>query len=94
MPEKKGLSGQHHGELNRPEMVFPGGEEGKSARIAQLRQEYAGDTRALQQIDVYEGNNEYSRHLSAYVEAMKNGNSTRQKELEEWFHLNYPDLNS
>ncbi len=93
MPEKKGgLKPEHHGDLNRPEIVYPGGEEARTARIAQLRQEYAGDSRAQQQMDVYEGGNEYSKHLSEYVEAMKSGNLARQKELEDWFHTNYPDL--
>ena len=92
MPEKKGLSGQHHGDLNRPEIVYPGGEEARTTKIAQLRQEYADDSKAQQQIDVYQGNNEYSRHMSQYVEAMKSGNLTKQNELEEWFHTNYPDI--
>ena len=92
MKKEGGLRPEHHGDLNRPEIVYPGGEDARKARITELRQEYAGDTRALQQIDVYEGDNEYSRHMRQYVEAMKSGNLQKQQELEEWFHTNYPDL--
>jgi len=52
--ERKGLLPQHHGDLNRPSEVYPGGIEGKNARIADLRKQYSDDPVALQQIDVYD----------------------------------------
>jgi hypothetical protein len=92
MPEKKGLKPEHHGDLNRPSEVYPGGQEARAERIGQLRKEYEGDTRAQQQIDIYEPGNEYHRRVYEYREALMNGNLAKQKELEAWFNQNYPDI--
>ena len=92
MAERKGLSGQHHGELNRPVEVFEGGADAKAQRIALLREEYADDSKALQQIDVYEGSNEYSEKLTAFVGTLKSGNTGLQRRLTKWFRTHYPDI--
>lgn len=87
-----GLKPQHHGELNVPGQVFKGGKEAKAKKITELRQEYANDPVALQQIDVYEGDNEYSHHLQLFVKALKSGDAAKEAELDAWFKEHYPDI--
>ena len=91
--ERKGLLPQHHGELNKPSEVFPGGVERKSARVADLRKKYSADPVALQQIDVYDPvPNEYHRHMKLFIEALKSGDTARENELNAWFKEHYPDI--
>lgn len=92
MPEKKGLIPQHHGDLNRPSIVYPGGKEARDARIAQLRQEYTDNSVAQQQIDVYADDTEYHAKLREFTEALKSGNTAKEAELDAWFKEHYPDI--
>ena len=85
MPEKNGLTREHHGELNIPREIFNGGKEAKIKRIAKLRREYAGDSLALEQIDVYDVDSEYGKHLIQYKQSMINGDINKINELEKWF---------
>lgn len=93
--ERKGLSPEHHGEMNHPLSTGFWKEKGITLedRVKELREEYAGDDVARQQLDVYEGgNNEYHTQLKKYVEAFKSGNLEQQNKLEQWFKTNYPDI--
>lgn len=90
--ERKGLSGEHHGDLNRPGYVYPGGDEARNERIDELRQLYNDDNVALQQIDVYDGRTEYHAKLHEYRDALMSGNVGEQARLDEWFNKNYPDI--
>jgi hypothetical protein len=92
-PEKKGgLSPQDHGDLNRPSNVYPGGQEARDARLAELRDHYAGDPRARQQIDVYDSSTVYHDKLRKFTEALKSGDTARVAQLQAWFDEHYPDL--
>ena len=73
-----GLKPTHHGDLNRPSLIYPGGAEARNARIAELRAEYSTDKVAQQQIDVYADDTEYHTKLHEYVEAMKTGDEAKQ----------------
>jgi len=93
MVEKKdGLIPEHHGDLNRPSVVYPGGSEAREARLAELRAQYAGNPRALQQIDVYDGSTEYHVKLREFTEALKSRDTAREAQLQAWFDEHYPDL--
>lgn len=89
---KEGLSPKHHGELNIPIEVYPGGENARAIRIAELRTQYSKNPVALQQIDVYAKDTEYDSMISRYVEVTKNNNEKEIKKLEAWFAENYPDI--
>lgn len=85
-PKKSsGLSPEHHSELNK----VPGRDP---PRYDELRNKYAGDGVAQQQIDVYDGNTEYHDHLQAYTGALKSGNGAGERREEQWFESNYPDI--
>lgn len=89
----RGLSPQEHGDLNRADEVYPGGNAAKSARIAELRITHARDPKALQQIDVYEGgSNSYMIAFMLYRAAVRLGDNESMQMLEEWFRINYPDI--
>ncbi len=95
MDERKGLSPEHHEEVNHPSYTDFWKERGISAqdRIKQLKEEYLGDNIAQQQLDIYdEDENEYHTQYRKYVKAFKNGDLEQQKELEQWFKTNYPDI--
>ena len=95
MVEKKGgLIPEHHGDLNRPSLVYPGGKEAKDVRLAELRAQHANDPRALQQIDVYEGNTdiEYFVKLEELKEAFKSRDTVREAQLRAWFDKYYSDI--
>jgi len=79
-----GLSRSHHQELNRGRV--------SQKRLAQLRHEYARDSVALQQIDVYDGSSRYGAKFREYIDACKKGNEQQQASLEKWFKRNYPDI--
>jgi hypothetical protein len=76
------LTRVHHGELNK--MNVPAG------RYDELRREYAGDQRALQQIDVYDPCTEYNANLRELVTALRTRNDTSV--LEAWFSEHYPGI--
>ncbi len=94
MDERKGLSPEHHEEVNNPSDTEFWEQRGITAgeRIKQLREEYVGDDIARQQLDAYEGDNEYHAQHCKYVKALINGDLEQQKELEQWFKTNYPDI--
>ena len=88
-----GLSPEHHGDLNRATEVYPGGKDARAKRLTQLREQYAGDRVALQQLDVYsDEDNAYHQALRKYKAAILSGNITLQSKLEEWLKENYPDI--
>lgn len=88
----RGLSPEHHGQLNIPQEVYPGGKEAKNVLIKKLRTQYTDDPKAQQQIDVYTGNQEYMTKIRQYVEAHKQDDKEAITELEAWFKENYPDI--
>ena len=79
-----GLSRQHHGELNRLGI--------SRRRFQELREEYANDSVALQQIDVYDGSTEYNIKLMEFVDAVKNKDEVSERRLAERFNTYYPDI--
>jgi len=79
-----GLRPEHHGELNKLNV--------SSSRFDVLREEYAGDSKAQQQIDVYDPLTEYHEKMAEYIQAIKEGNEERMTELEDWFGEHYPDV--
>lgn len=88
-PKRKGLSPKHHLELNDPYYVYPGGFEAKKKRLDELRQEYADDELALQQIDAYDSETELHIKLREYTMALKTQDEAAMTKLEEWFNTNY-----
>lgn len=66
--------------------------EEKRAIYAQKRTQYAGDSVALQQIDVYDGETIYHDKLSEFISAIKSGNTQKQTEIESWMKEHYPDI--
>lgn len=90
LQNRGGLPPENHRDLNR--INYPGGQESRAAKIAKLRKRYANDPVALQQIDVYEGSNEYHVKLREYIDALKSGDTSAQEELEAWFDQYYPDI--
>lgn len=88
-----GLSPQEHGELNDPVWVYPGGAEAKNKRILALREKYKHDSKALQQIDVYDHNpNAYNEKFRQYRDALKSNDEPTAEELYTWFKEHYPDI--
>lgn len=79
-----GLSGKHHGELNKMNVA--------PSRYNELRKEYASNKTALQQIDVYDPNTDYREKIRELVIAIKSGNEKEEGELNLWFKSNYPDI--
>jgi len=91
--ERGGLLPEQHGDLNRPCLIYPGGAEARTARIAELREKYSNDPKALQQIDVYDHNpNEYHHKNGQYRKALISNDTAMIEELETWFRQHYPDL--
>ena len=85
MAEKKGLTPEERGELNTPSDVFDGGKKARSERIAELREVHAGDSSAQGEIDSYDADSEYNKHIAEYRISFVIGDKNKQKELEEWF---------
>ena len=79
-----GLRPEHRGELNK--MNVP------SSRYDELREEYAGDSKAQQQIDVCDPLTEYHEKMAEYIQATREGNKERIAELDDWFAKHYPDV--
>lgn len=92
MTENIGLKPEHHGNLNTPGSIYPGGKESRYEEIEQLRAEYADDPVALQQIDVYDGRTKYHDKIAELRDALKAGDTQKEAELEVWFNNNYPDI--
>lgn len=90
--EKKGLSSEHHGELNVTSELFPGGIEAKWKRIDDLRKEYSANPAALQEIDIYDcRKREYRDKLKMLMNAVKVGDTNKEEELMSWFQEHYGD---
>lgn len=87
-----GLKPQEHGDLNLPSVVYPGGEDARERRMAELRAAYADDPVALQQIDVYDGSTEYHVKLEEFKKALMSGNTAKEAELDAWFKEHYPNI--
>ncbi len=79
-----GLKRKHHGELNK--MDVP------SWRYDQLRAKYANDSKALQQIDIYDPSTIYHRKLKKYTDALRFRQIDLIAKLETWFDEHYPDI--
>lgn len=79
-----GLTPEHHGELNKHNT--------SRERFAELRQQYADDKRALQQIDIYDPETEYHAKIKRYFTACKANDTEAMAELEAWFDWYYPDV--
>ncbi len=80
-----GLSKKHHKELNQVLSVSPG-------RYDELREKYANDPVALQQIDVYDPSTEYHQKLKQFVWSLQSGDEKKEAELRKWFEKHYPDI--
>jgi hypothetical protein len=86
MPEKnRGLSPEQCVELDKFDEVFPNGEKSLALRIAELRQQYAGNTLAQHDLDRFDTGSEWHRNYQIYASALKSGDINKQKELERWF---------
>jgi len=95
MNERKGLSPEHIEEVNHPSYTDFWEEKGitHEDRVTQLREMYSGDDKARQQLDLYdEHDNEYHQHNRRYIKALVSDDFEQQKELEQWFKTNYPDI--
>lgn len=80
-----GLSKQHHQELNTHRVP--------AQRYNELRQQYANDAQALQQIDAYDPNAEqYHAMLCKYREALKVCDEITAVACEAWFNEHYGEL--
>jgi hypothetical protein len=88
----KGLSPEHHQQLNNPEIVFPGGTQAKIALINQLRDQYREDEVAIQQIDVYDVRSEYHIHFRLLRQALLNNNQEVIEAEYAWLAEHYPDI--
>lgn len=88
MPERMSLNDQNQKGLNHQKEFSPDEENGKNEHNTNLYQ-----TPPLgRKIDIYEEDGEFSRHLEEYTDAIKRGNSTKLKELEDWFTKHHPDI--
>lgn len=91
---KAGLPPEIHNDLNRPALIYPGGEEARNAKIEQLRTQYANDPVALQHLDVYDTRTEYHLHLREFVDALKSGDVETQTRIQRWMEERYPDVSN
>ena len=79
----------HHEELNG--YAFQTSEiEHRRARFGELRNEYVQDAHALEQLDIYDGESQYSLKLGEYSQSFRDNDLEKQRNLEEWFVQNYP----
>ena len=86
----QGLSPEDHGYLNG---LSPMSVTLKKRRwiYKTKRREYASDPKALQQIDIYDGESTYGKKWRQYRDALiANNHPTLIAELEAWFETNYP----
>ncbi len=88
----RGLSPQHHKELNGGDFRRDHEEEQQIARLAELRSQYANDPVALQQIDVYDYRTEYHVKFAELRNALISNDTKAEAELSHWFEVHYPDL--
>ena len=85
------LSDEHMSELNGF-CTVP--QELRQARYAALREQYSDKPYALEQIDVFDASSPYGIARQEYVDAIKSGNTERERELVAWFGEHYPLLES
>lgn len=63
-----GLTREEHGDLNRSaDFSYPGGIEAKQKRIKELRIKYAGNEKALAEIDAYESSPDHMKKVRALI---------------------------
>lgn len=79
-----GLLSKHHSELNKMNV--------QDGRYDELREEYKGNSAALQQIDVYDSKTVYHSKLKELRDALEAGDAAKERELGQWFAENYPDV--
>lgn len=92
IPAGGGLTEDEHGVVNRPSDLWAGGDSEKFGMIDDLRVKYAGDVRALGQLDIYDPRSDYYTHLRLYRNAIHSGNQAKTQEEAEWFesfHTNH-----
>ena len=91
---KKGLTPEDHKLANNPSWSSFWKECGvdKEDFVKTLREKYAGDDIARQQIDVYSENPEYVRHIRDLVLSLKSGDQNEQEIAKLWLATNYPDI--
>ncbi len=76
-----GLSRNHHGQLNKM---------GITHDYDAMRQEYASDPLALEQIDIYDGNSAYHKHNAKLRCALKTSDASAEGREDAWFQEHYP----
>ncbi len=84
-----GLKPEHHEELH---VIMSKPMEFRRKRYVELRKEYINDTRALQQIDVYDIESLYHPHIIKFRDALLAGDKETQEIEETWIRKNYPDI--
>lgn len=60
--------------------------------IAEMRLKYAGDGVAFQQIDQYDPESPFRPHISAYRDALRNGDGQAEKRETAWLRKRYPHV--
>jgi len=80
-----GLSKKHHGELNKCNV--------SRERFDELRRQYATDDKALQQIDVYDGDSPYHPKFRIFRDALFGRVDRDEGERAyDWLRRHYPDI--
>jgi len=79
-----GLAPVHHRELNS--WLCP------SYRYDELREVYATDRVAQQQIDVYDPDTAYHTHIRRFRDAVRDGNADVEAKEHKWLKQYYPDV--
>lgn len=89
----EGLKPEDHGLLN--DLSFLDSKRKKRKIYAEKRREYVDNPKALEEIDIYDGETEpYHSKINEYVESFKSHDEVKQKELEAWFKEHYPFTNN
>ncbi len=89
---KSGLGPEDSRSLNRLNFPNKGAMEASDALVSRLRDKYANDPKALQQIDVFDARSPYQPKIDALSEALSSGDTIKAKELKDWLRENYPDI--
>lgn len=63
-----------------------------SDALEHIRQLYPKDSKAQQEIDVFDEESPYNQNLERLSEALENGDDDVVLETQEWLYLNYPDV--
>ena len=63
-----------------------------SDALEHIRQLYPKNSKAQQEIDVFDEDSPYSQNLELLSEALENSNDDDVLQIQEWLYLNYPDV--